>query len=217
MFIGHFAVGLASKRLAPRASLGALVCAPLLLDLVWPVFLLTGVEHVRIDPGNTAVTPLDFFDYPWTHSLLGALGWSLAFAGVFWMARKDARTSVVLGLGVFSHWVLDFVTHRPDLPLAPGSAVVVGLGLWRSRAATIVVEASLFALGVWLYARATSARDRVGRWALFAFAAVLSLIYVANLFGPPPPSVTAIAWSAMGVWLFVAWAAWIDRHRAPKS
>src|SRR6185436_7872623 len=123
MFVGHFAVGLASKRLAPRSSEGVLLLAPLFLDVIWPVFLATGLESVRIDPGNTAFTPLDLHDYPWSHSLVMSLVWSVLFGLGYYAFSRYRRGAVVIGLGVFSHWVFDFVTHRPDMPLWPGSAV----------------------------------------------------------------------------------------------
>ena len=136
MFLGHPAVGLASKRSVPHISLGLLFRAPMLLDFLWPVFVLLGLEHFRIDPGNTAVTPLDFYDYPWSHSLLMAVVWSVLFGAIYFALRRDARGASILGAGVLSHWVLDFVTHRPDLPLYPGGPKV-GLGIWNSMAATV--------------------------------------------------------------------------------
>jgi hypothetical protein len=114
---------------------------------------------------------------------------------------------------VVSHWVLDLIVHRPDLPLAPGGSLRLGLGLWNSIPATLVVEFGLFITGVWLYVKATSARDAVGRYALWAFVASLFLIYLASSFGPPPPSVKALAATALGLWLWVLWGYWIDRHR----
>src|SRR3989339_1594487 len=120
MFIGHYAVALAAKKGAPKASLGTLFIAAQLVDLLWPLFLLLGLEHVKIDPGNTAITPLNFNDYPLSHSLLMSIVWSLLFGGVYYLIKRNKKTSVILGLCVFSHWVLDFITHRPDLPLAPG-------------------------------------------------------------------------------------------------
>src|SRR5687768_4256927 len=131
MFIGHHAAGFAAKRFAPRVSLGTLFAATMLLDLLWPLFLLMGIEHVRIDSGNTAFTPLDFYDYPYTHSLLNVIGWSILAGTIHWLRRKSWRDATVVGLAVLSHWVLDFVTHRPDLPLWPGGPMV-GLGLWNS-------------------------------------------------------------------------------------
>jgi membrane-bound metal-dependent hydrolase YbcI (DUF457 family) len=214
MFIGHFAVGFAAKRVAPRVSLGALIAAPLLLDLLWPIFLLTGLESVRIDPGNTAFTPLDLHDYPYTHSLVGAVGWSLLAAALFWAVTRYRRGAWVIAAGVFSHWVLDLVTHRPDMPLYPGSATLVGLGLWNSRTATIVVEVAMFVAAVWLYARTTQPRNRRGAVTLWSLVALLLVFYAGNAFGPPPPNERMIAIAALAAWIFVPWTWWIDRNRA---
>jgi uncharacterized membrane protein YhaH (DUF805 family) len=212
MFIGHYGVAFAAKSAAPKVSLGTWFIAAQLLDLLWPVLLLAGVEHVRIAPGITRVTPLDFYDYPISHSLVTSLAWSAVFAVVYFIARRNVRGSVVLAAAVFSHWILDWITHRPDMPIAPGSSKYVGLGLWDSLPLTILVESAIFVVGIALYVRRTRARDRAGQWALSGLALLLAT-YFANLFGPPPPSVRAITWSAMGLWVFVAAAYWTDRHR----
>lgn len=212
MFIGHPACGFAAKRLAPRASLGWLVLAPFFLDLLWPVFLLLGIESVRIDPGNTALTPLDFHHYPWSHSLLMAVVWSVVLGLVYRMTAKDSRGAWVVGALVFSHWVLDFVTHRPDLPLYPGGPKV-GLGLWNSVPGTVAVEGAIFIAGIALYVLFTRARDRAGSIAWWSLIALLSLIYIGNIFGPPPPNVRAIAYVGLLLVLFPIWAWWTDSHR----
>ena len=212
MFIGHFAVGLASKRVAPRASLGVLMAAPNLLDLLWPIFLLLGWEQVRIDPGNTAFTPLDFVSYPISHSLVTACGWGVLLALSYWILTRYARGAIVIACSVVSHWVLDFVTHRPDMPLYPGGPRV-GLGLWNSVPATITIEVAMYAAGAWLYLSMTRAHDRVGSYAAWGFLAFGLVTYVANILGPPPPSAHAIALAALALWIVPLWAWWFDRHR----
>ncbi|MGH7601366.1 MAG: hypothetical protein ACREOI_33825 [bacterium] len=218
MFLGHYAVALAAKKAAPKTSLGTLFLSVQFLDLLWPIFLLLGLEHVRIDPGNTAFTPLDFYDYPITHSLVTAIGWSLAFGLIYFFRRRDARSAWILGLGVFSHWLLDFVAHRPDLPIFPGGEIYVGLGLWNSVPATIIVESVLFFVGLILYLRTTVARDCIGRYAFWAFIAFSVLIYVGNVFSrqQPPSNVTALAIGGLSQWLIIPWTYWIDRHRLSK-
>jgi hypothetical protein len=212
MFIGHLAVGFASKRVAPRTSLGMLVAAVTFLDLLWPCLVLAGIETVRIDPGNTVVTPLDFVSYPYSHSLAFVLLWALVFAGAYFSRTRYWRGAAMIAVGVVSHWVLDVVSHRPDLPLFPGSERI-GLGLWNSLPATVLVEGSAFALGVWLYTSGTRATDRVGRWAWWSLVVLLLVIYAGNLAGSPPPSSTAVAAVALAAWLFPLWGWWIDRHR----
>jgi hypothetical protein len=217
MFIGHYAVSLAAKRAAPRVSLGTLVLSSQFLDLLWPAFLLLGVEHVRIAPGITAFTPLDFYDYPITHSLAGAFSWSLLLGLLYAAFRRNLRGSLVVALCCFSHWFLDFLTHRPDLPVGFGNATLLGLGLWNSVLWTIVVEGSLFVAGGWVYLRTTAAKDRIGTGALWSFIAFLVLIYGVSIFGPVPTEVSSIAIAGNAAWLFVAWAYWIDRHRVVKT
>jgi membrane-bound metal-dependent hydrolase YbcI (DUF457 family) len=223
MFIGHFAVGFASKRWSPETSLGVLLAAAQGPDLLWPVFLLAGVEEVRIAPGDTAMTPLDFVRYPWSHSLLMVGVWAALAAIVARLVpARDAlaatRRALVVAAGVLSHWVLDAATHRPDLPLLPGGEARVGLGLWRSVPATVAVESLMYAAGVAVYFRATRPIDRVGRWLPAGLAVALAAIYAASVLAPPPPSVAAIAWTSIaGGLLFLAWAAWADRHRATAA
>lgn len=214
MFIGHFGVAFAAKKLAPAVSLGTLFAAAQLADLLWPLLVLAGVERFEIRPGITEVTPLDFEHYPYSHSLVALCAWALAAGFTYRIVRGGSwRVFGVIAALVVSHWVLDAVAHRPDMPLSIGEETKVGLGLWNSIASTLVVELALFALCVAFYARITRAVDRIGTWGLASLAAVFVLIYLANLFGPPPPSVQAVAWSALGMWLFVAWGYWVDRHR----
>jgi len=217
MFIGHFAVALAAKKAAPRVSLGTLFLSVSLVDLLWPFFLLFGLEHVRISPGITVVTLLDFYDYPITHSLVTSLGWSLLAGVIFFALKKDMRSSLIVGLAVFSHWVLDFVTHRPDLPLAPGDTARLGLGLWDSLPATIVLELGMFCAAWYVYNTSTVARGRVGRISLWSWTIFVIAIYFVNLFGPPPPNETALAYGGLTGWLFVPWGYWIDNQRMMKN
>ncbi len=217
MFLGHFGIGFGTKAAAPRTSLGTLFLAAQFVDLLWPTMLLAGLEQVRIAPGITRVTPLDFTHYPITHSLAAAVLWAALFAAVYYLLRRYSRGAWVCGAAVISHWVLDFLVHRPDLPLAPGVGLRVGLGLWSSLPATLLIELAVFAIGVWLYLRSTRALDRTGSLALWALVGFLVVVYAGNVFGPPPPSATAIAWAGQAQWLLVLWAFWIDRHRAADT
>lgn len=225
MFIGHFALGFAAKgakRLAPGVSLGTFFLAAQLADLVWPTLVLLGLERVEVRPGITAVTPLDFVHYPYSHSLVALLAWGVGFALVYRFARRRGGSAggagtlaaaVTLAALVLSHWLLDFVTHRPDMPLTLTGPARLGLGLWHSRLGTLAVELAMFAAGVWLYVRATRPRDRTGRLALAGLVGFLLLVSLANLVSPPPPSAAAVVWAAQATWLLVAWGYWVDRHR----
>lgn len=216
MFIGHFAVGFGAKSVKPSVSLGTLFLAAQFLDLLWPTLLLVGLERVEITPGITAVNPLDFTHYPITHSLLGACGWGILVGGVYWLIKRNSGAALVVGLCVVSHWLLDLIVHRPDLPMYPGDSPMVGLGLWNSAFGTMLVEGLIFVAGLAIYLRATRALDRagsIGFWALIGF---LLLIYAANLAGPPPENAAAIAWAGQAQWLLVLWAYWLDRHRVPR-
>ncbi len=217
MFIGHFAVGFAAKKYAPRTSLALLLAAPLFLDLVWPMFVITGWEQVRVDPGNTRYTPLDFVHYPWSHSLLMCIVWATLFALIYQRITHYRPGTIAIWVGVVSHWVLDWITHRPDMPLYP-SGPRLGLGLWNSIAGTMIVEISMLVAGVWLYLQSTQARDRIGKYGLGVYVGLLLLLYVGDRFSGPPPSVAAIAWTglAAGV-IFVSWAWWFDRHRSLRD
>ena len=207
----------AAKRAAPRTSLGTLILAAQLLDELWPILLLAGVERVRVVPGLMAANPLDFVYYPISHSLLAALGWGVLLGLVYFARRRYRLGAWVVGAAVVSHWVLDAVVHRPDLPLWPGSPVRVGAGLWSSVAATITIELGLLALGLLVYLRTTRARDRVGSWGLGAMIVVLVLVFLSGFAGPPPADARTLALSALGLWLFVPWGYWVDRHREPRE
>lgn len=214
MFLGHFAVALAAKRVAPRPSLGTTILAAQWADGIWPIFMLLGLEQVAIEPGVTAVTPLDFVSYAYSHSLAADAGWAALFAAVYGSWRKDWRGASWLAALVLSHWVLDVVAHRPDMPLWPGGPKV-GMGLWNSLPGTLAVELGLFAAGAWIYVRSAPARDALGRILLWAFVVTLAVLFIASVFGPPPPSALALAITGLAGWLFVAWGYWIDRHRVP--
>jgi hypothetical protein len=215
MFIGHFGLAFAAKRIAPRTSLGTTFVAAQLADLFWPIFLLAGVEQVRIAPkAHNPFLTLDFVAYPWSHGLATELLAGVALGLAYFALTRYASGAFVVALLVPSHWLLDLVVHVPDLPLYPGGAARFGLGLWRSPATTIVVELCIYFTGVWIYSRSTRAADRIGRFGLWSLVVFLLALYAAS-FGPPPPSVKALAWTALIGWPLTAWPWWVDRHRAP--
>jgi hypothetical protein len=216
MFIGHHAIAFAAKKASPKTSLGTLFVAVQFLDMLWPIFLLLGWEHVRIVPGITAVSPFDLYDYPISHSLVGSLICSAVVGIGYYVIRKDKIGSMVIAFCVFSHWILDVITHRPDMPLSFGNTSYVGLGLWNSLWGTLTVEIGLYLVGVTIYLRTTKPIDRRGAYGSWSLVLFLLIAYVASLLSEPPPNVTALAIGAIvSCWLLVLWAFWIDRHRQP--
>jgi hypothetical protein len=214
MFLGHFGLGFGAKRVAPQPSLGALFAAAELADLLWPSLLLLGIERVAVAPGATVMTPLDFERYPYSHSLVALILWGAIFGAVYAIVRRSRTlAAMTLALLVVSHWFLDLLMHRPDLPLTLTGSARYGLGLWNSRTASLVLELVFFGVGVWIYLRTTAPRDRIGSAGLWGLIGFLLLIYLASAFGPPPPTAGAVPWAAQGMWLIVAWGYWVDRHR----
>jgi hypothetical protein len=217
MFIGHFGLGFASKKLAPSPSLGTAFLAAQFIDLLWPFFLILGWEKVSIEPGNTAFTPLNFISYPYSHSLVATTLWALLFGGIYYVVKKEKRSAVVLGLLVLSHWLLDLITHRPDLPISFSESTKVGWGLWNYKAATLMVETILFAIGVVLYNRVTQPKNKTGIYAFWGLVIFFLLIYVMNAIGDPPPNAEAIGYVGFAQWLFVIWGYWVDKNRSIRG
>jgi hypothetical protein len=214
MFVGHLAVGFAAKRFAPRTSLGTLLIAAQFADMLWPVLLLVGVEHARIVPGITKASAFDFYDYPVSHSLLMDCVWGAIFAGIYFAVKRYRSGAIAIFIGVVSHWILDWISHRPDLPLVPGARHYVGLGLWNSIPATYVVEGLIFACGVFLYVSATRASDRAGVYGFWPMIALLLLIWIPSVGGAAPPSMNVVAIVGIaGALIATVWAYWIDNHR----
>jgi len=213
MFIGHIATALAAKKVDRRPSLGTYLLAATLPDVLFSLLLLGGWEQVQIAPGHTAMMAMAFPHYPYSHSLVGVLVAGVVLAVLYWVLRRHTKAAAILACLVLGHWILDAITHVPDMPVGL-SGPMVGLGLWRSIAATFVMEGLLFVVGVVLYRRATRAKNAIGRWAFAAFVLLLAITYVAGPLGPPPPSAFAVTVvNNISLWLLVLWAAWIDRHR----
>jgi len=215
MFIGHYAVGLASKEFAPRSSLGALIAAPILLDLLWPIFLLLNWEHVSIVPNSNPFLRIQFDSYPISHGLVAVLGWAALYAAIYFGVTRYIAGTIVIWVGVMSHWVLDFIVHQPDLPLAARSRLV-GLGVWNHRWLTMALEFAMFAIAIWTYQRRTRAKDKIGLYAFAAFALFLLMAYAGVVFGAAPPSVKKLAMVTLLTWLTIPWARWFDKHREAR-
>jgi hypothetical protein len=207
VFVGHYAVSLAAKRFSQKTSLGWTFLAVQFLDILWVPAILLGIEHARLLPGFLPASSLVLYDMPWTHSLLMAVGWS-------WLAFRIFKTPI-MGICVFSHWVLDYVVHVRDLPLFKGGPLV-GLGLWHYRHLTFLTEAVLLLLGLLIYLQATRSRGKAGEYAMPAFVIFLILLDAVNLYGPPPPSLQVlIIGGEISYFVLALIAGWLDRLREP--
>lgn len=218
MFVGHYGPSYAGSAADQRVPLWILFLSVQLLDILWGVFVLMGVERVRIVPGITATNPLDLYYMPYTHSLVGALGWSVA-AGVaygMWRGRTHTRAGLIVGAAVFSHWVLDLLVHRPDLPLY-GDRMKVGLGLWNVPVLAFGLEALLLFGGLLWYLQVTKGNRRGGRRGFIMFSAVLLGVQAVTFFGAPPTSPQGAAMTALAAYFVIAAvAAWLASERRDR-
>ncbi len=212
MFVGHLAVALAGKRAAPTVNLGWLMAGVIALDLVWPLFVLAGIERVQIAPGATAFTPLIFEYYPWSHSLVMSVVWGLVLAGLARWRQVPSSAFWLLVALVVSHWVLDFASHAPDMPLWPGPSPRFGLGLWNSIAWTFVVEGAIWLAGLVTYLRMRRSWNRTSRIAFWSLVAVTTVMWASGPWSPPPPTVEALGWFALIGWVVIPWAALAERR-----
>jgi hypothetical protein len=210
MFVGHLALAFAAKRSAPAVNLGWLMAGVTALDLVWPLFVIAGIERVRIAPGATAFTPAIFEHYPWSHSLVMSVVWGFVLVGLARSRRVPVSASVLVAL-VVSHWVLDFVSHAPDMPLWPGPSPRLGLGLWNSVPLTFAVEGAMWVAALLVYIRMRQRWQWSARLAFWSFVAVTTLMWVTSPWSPPPPSAQALGWFALIGWIVIPWAVLADR------
>jgi hypothetical protein len=213
MYIGHYAIALGAKKIAPKVSLGTLFMAAIIIDLIMSILMLAGIEHLRIAPGFTKMVPFDLYDFAISHSLATSVLWSLIFAAIYYLIIHSKRGSVVIGLTVFSHWILDFITHTTDLALFPGSSIKVGLGIWNNVVVSILIEGLLFIIGVLIYIRSTSAKDKIGIIAFWCVIIFLLLTWIMSFFGSVPSNVMVLPISNQFQWIIILLAFWINRHR----
>jgi len=223
MFLGHYGVALALKRAEPKISLGTLFVATQLADLLWGIFLLLGWEHVRILPDANPLLTLQFYDYPISHGLVGAVGWGIAAGAAYysWPTRDTTRhwqAAALVAAAVASHWMLDFLVHVPDLPLAGNDSPKVGLGLWTHFGVSVALEFVVLAAGTALYVARRSRRHPVRPVRLGFVLLLLAVTYLASLYSPPPPSIVVIGVSDIVFLLGIgALAAWADRAASPAE
>jgi hypothetical protein len=216
MFIGHYGPSFVAKRAEPTTPLWLLFVAVQLLDVLWGIFVLLGIEKVRIVPGFTKTNALDLYYMPYTHSLPGALAWAFLAGIAYLLMTGSRRGAFFLGAAVFSHWPLDLIVHRPDLALYDNAAKV-GFGLWDRPWLTLGVEGALVLGGLAIYMAHTRALKSSARHAMPVSVAMALGLQTAMAFSPPPPSDRAMAFTALAAYaLLAALMAWLEKGRAAK-
>jgi hypothetical protein len=214
MFVGHYAVALIAKREEPRINLGTLVLAAMFADIAWCVFMIFGLEQVQFKSGMGAGKYFSATNVALSHSLLMDVVWATLLALAYLLRRRYPRGGLMIFLVVLSHWLLDFVSWRPDLPIAPGMHRYVGLGLWNSIPATLLVEGGLWFIAVILYVRFTRSKNLTAAFVFWVGIALLTVMWLNNIAGPPPQNPKAAPFASLIVFsLTVAWAYWINRVR----
>jgi hypothetical protein len=216
MFIGHYGVSYGAKSWKPAVPLWILFLAVQLLDVFWSIFVLIGLEKVRIVPGFTRTNPLDLYYMPFTHSLISALAWSVLAGVAYRVWKGPSMGGLVVGAAVFSHWVLDLIVHVPDLPLFD-NRFKVGFGLWNQPIIALLLEAALLNTGLFFYLRSTVRTKRGGTAGFVLFSVFLVALQLMVFFGSPPSSATAAALTALiGYSLGAAIPAWLEKRRAAR-
>ncbi|CAG0994173.1 hypothetical protein METP2_02803 [Methanosarcinales archaeon] len=219
MFIGHYGIGLALKKVEPRLSLGLLIFGAIMLDILFGLFLLSGIEHAKIVSGATVVSPFEFYDYPYSHSAVGAVLWATAGFLAYWLWPTGDRTqrkrpAFILTIAIFSHFILDVISHTPDITISGNNSPILGLSLWDSLAGTMIVEFGILFIGIYLYRSATYSVSSSGKYGFALMILILVVLYIGNIFGPPPPDMKAVAVTmTAGQLALVALAFWVDRNR----
>jgi hypothetical protein len=214
MLVGHFALGLAAKRIEPKISLGTFMLAAMVADFLWCVFMIAGIEHIEIKPGLGAANSIIADRIAFSHSLITNTIWAALFASAYYLKRRNRRGAFVLFFVVISHWVLDFIAHNPDMPLAPGVQKYFGLGLWTSIPLTIVIEGGFWLLALILYIRVTQSKSRLGIYGFWGVVGFLTLAWYKNIAGPPPSNPAAMGISSLIFFsLIVGWSYWMNRLR----
>lgn len=217
MFVGHYAAGLALKKYEKRASLGVLFLAVQFVDILFFPLVLLGIERINIVENFTQSTHFELEYMPFTHSLVGGLFWAAVAYAVFrWIVVKQKGVALVVALAVFSHWLLDLITHTPDLPIWNDASLKLGLGLWNNSVAAYSLEAALLLGALWLYLGSTTATSRVGKYGMGVLVVFMLLINIVNIFGPlAGDSKVMLSGAALAAYfLFAAIAFWLDKKRS---
>jgi hypothetical protein len=212
MHVGHFAAGFLGKRVAPQLSLGTMILAAMLADFLWCIFMLAGLEKVQFKTALGAANYFQPIDITLSHSLVMIVVWAAIFAGIHFLWRRNKRPALLLFCLVLSHWPMDVIAHKPDMPWAPGVSQYLGLGLWTNIPATMIVEGGLWVIAILVFLRTIRWRKRLALLVFWPVILLITLIFYNNVAGPPPPNPqTAPVVSLVYFSLVVAWAYWVNR------
>ena len=218
MFVGHFGVGFAAKGLAPKTSVGTLVLSAMLADLLGFAFIAVGIEHIAIQPGITRVNALNLYDFAWSHSLFMDVVWGALLACAYLLLRHYRRGACIIFAGVLSHWVLDWVSHRPDMALVPGFHRYFGLGLYNSPIGLLLVEGSIWIAGIIVYLQTTRSKGLAGNLALWTFIVIFTALWLLSFNGAPPPSLHILVFVDLFLFpIIIGWMYWVDHLREPRQ
>jgi membrane-bound metal-dependent hydrolase YbcI (DUF457 family) len=219
MFIGHFGLSFAAKKVAPKVSLASLFIATQFVDILWPILVLSNVETVTITPGYTKMNAFEFLHFPYTHSLFMGVVWGIITALLYAFFKKDTRGAIVIGLCVFSHWFFDLIVHTTDLPITIFGDTKVGFGLWNHLAAAVIIETIIFLIGLSIYISITKAKNKKGTWGLWSLVILLLLISLNNAFGPVPKQADTTLFISliMLMTVIIVLAGWVDKNRELKK
>ena len=219
MFVGHYGPSFAAKGMRKSIPLWVLFIAVQLLDVFWSIFVLLGIEKVRITSGITATNPLDLYYMPYTHSLIAAMLWAIGATIVYYLCRRTDgwAPATFVGAAVFSHWVLDVLVHRPDMPLYDDSSKI-GFGLWNYPVFAFILELAVLFSGMYLYLKKTQSASPVGRYGMVLFGFIMLVVQFIVFFGPPPSSDKAAAITALFFYLvFAGVAYWLEGKRVSRN
>ncbi len=218
MFIGHLGAGLAMRKFDKKTNLAWFFVSVLFLDLLLWILILIGIEKVIVPENFEKLHYLNFI-FPYSHSLIAAIAWSILVYIIVEIRTKRRITAILLGLGVFSHYIFDFLVHTPDLTIFGDNSAVIGLGLWNHIYIALIVELALFFAGLYIYLKETRGIGFGGKYGMYIFSIILVVAaIVSQLLSPRPQNGNEVAGSALlSIVLVILISFWLDRKRLPVN
>ncbi|AOP33226.1 hypothetical protein A0128_04800 [Leptospira tipperaryensis] len=212
MFIGHYSVALVLKKTVPKTPFWSLLVGVQFVDFLFMVFIMLGIEHMRLVPGFTASNPFDLYYMPYTHSLVAGVLWALfTFLGFYFYLKSEIgsyrwKVALAVALSVLSHFILDLPVHTPDLPIFSDSGPKLGFGLWNNLWLTVGIEAALTVLSfVYYFSGSKNGEGFSGKWGMQILAGSFLLLIFINPFAPVPDNIYAFAIQALVLYTLIAY------------